>query len=324
MNAYTLPLLRIQDLKTSFFTVSGTVKAVNGIDLRIDPGETLGLVGESGCGKSVTALSIMRLVPSPGEIISGSIHLEEKELLGLSETEMRGIRGGSISMIFQEPLTSLNPVFTIGEQIIEAVMLHRKVSGKEAQGRMLELLEEVNIPSPAQSSGCYPHQLSGGMRQRVMIAMALSGEPKLLIADEPTTALDVTISAQILSLLKKLQKKFGMSILFITHDFGILSQIADTIAVMYAGEIVESAPISRLFKRQYHPYSRGLIGCLNYFGKKGARLKTIPGNVPDLARLPEGCAFRERCEYSGERCADSRPSLAEAEAGHSVACYNWR
>ncbi len=322
VNAYTSSLFEIRTLKTFFFSASGTVKAVNGINLKIDKGKTLGLVGESGCGKTVAALSVMRLVPTPGRIIEGSVYLEGKELLSLSEAEMRGIRGGKISMIFQEPLTSLNPVFTVGEQITEAVRLHKKVSGREAQGVMRHLLEEVSIPSKYARS--YPHQLSGGMRQRVMIAMALSGEPKLLIADEPTTALDVTVSAQILHLLKRLQGKFEMSILFITHDFGMIAQIADTIAVMYAGEIVECAPSSSLFNRQYHPYSRGLLNCLNYLSKKGSRLMTIPGNVPDLARLPKGCVFRERCEHSREICAHSRPSLTEVETDHSVACYNWK
>ena len=315
-------LLKITNLKTSFFTDAGVVKAVDEVNLSIAEGETLGLVGESGCGKSVTALSILCLVPSPpGKIVGGKVEFKGRNLLQLDEVGMRLIRGKDISMIFQEPMTSLNPVFTIGNQIVEAIRVHEKISRAKARERMLWLLETVGIPAPRQRSRCYPHELSGGMIQRVMIAMALSCHPSLLIADEPTTALDVTIQAQILDLLKDLQGRFGMSILLITHDLGVIAEMADRVAVMYAGRIVESATVEKLFTEPQHPYTQGLLKCLPDLEMDKVKLKVIDGQVPDLANLPSGCVFQSRCQFKEKRCYQGFPSLREVGEDHTVACY---
>lgn len=315
-------LLKITNLKTSFFTDAGVVKAVDEVNLSIAESETLGLVGESGCGKSVTALSILRLVSSPpGRILEGKVEFNGRNLLQLDEIGMRLIRGKDISMIFQEPMISLNPVFTIGSQIVEAIRAHEKISRAKARERMLWSLETVGIPAPRQRSRCYPHELSGGMRQRVVIAMAISCYPSLLIADEPTTALDVTIQAQILDLLKDLQDRFGMSILLITHDLGVIAEMADRVAVMYAGRIVESATVEKLFAEPQHPYTQGLLGCLPHLEMDKVKLKVIDGQVPDLVNLPPGCAFQTRCRFREERCCQEFPSLREVDEDHTVACY---
>ncbi len=315
-------LLKITNLKTSFFTDAGVVKAVDEVNLSIAESATLGLVGESGCGKSVTALSILRLVSSPpGRILEGKVEFNGRNLLELDEIGMRLIRGKDISMIFQEPMISLNPVFTIGSQIVEAIRAHEKISRAKARERMLWSLETVGIPAPRQRSRCYPHELSGGMRQRVVIAMAISCYPSLLIADEPTTALDVTIQAQILDLLKDLQDRFGMSILLITHDLGVIAEMADRVAVMYAGRIVESATVEKLFAEPQHPYTQGLLGCLPHLEMDKVKLKVIDGQVPDLVNLPPGCAFQTRCRFREERCCQEFPSLREVDEDHTVACY---
>lgn len=318
-------LLKITNLKTSFFTDAGVVKAVDEVNLSIAESETLGLVGESGCGKSVTALSILRLVSSPpGRILEGKVEFNGRDLLELDEIGMRLIRGKAISMIFQEPMISLNPVFTIGSQIVEAIRAHEKISRAKARERMLWSLETVRIPAPRQRSRCYPHELSGGMRQRVMIAMAISCYPSLLIADEPTTALDVTIQAQILDLLKDLQDRLGMSILLITHDLGVIAEMADRVAVMYAGRIVESATVEKLFAEPQHPYTQGLLECLPHLEMDKVKLKVIDGQVPDLVNLPPGCAFQTRCRFREERCCQEFPSLREIDKDHTVACSRAR
>ncbi len=320
------PLVQIDDLKTHFFTDEGTVKAVDDVSLVIPKGKTLGLVGESGCGKSVTALSIMRLISPPGKIVGGRItmHADGKPLVltELSERQMRDIRGGEISMIFQEPMTSLNPVFTIGSQIIEAIRLHQEVDKTEARRRAIEMLGKVKIPVPERRVKEYPHQFSGGMRQRAMIAMALSCNPRLLIADEPTTALDVTIQAQILDLLRGLQADVGMSILIITHDLGIIAETADDVAVMYASKVVEYAPVAELFKNPLHPYTHGLFKSRPELGKpKTEKLNTIPGMVPSPLRFPRGCKFHPRCPFKQEICEREEPDLREIRPGHQVRCH---
>ncbi|MGD8608640.1 MAG: ABC transporter ATP-binding protein, partial [Myxococcales bacterium] len=288
----TEPLLSLRHLAVAFDTDEGYVRAVDDVSFDVLPGRTLGIVGESGCGKSVTSLSIMRLVPSPpGVIENGQALFEGRDLFRLSETEMRKLRGNEISMIFQEPMTSLNPVYTVGSQIVEAIRLHQDVSRRAARGRAIELLDLVGIPAPSERIDSYPHTLSGGMRQRAMIAMALACEPRLLIADEPTTALDVTIQAQILDLLRSLQSELGMSIVFITHDLGVMAEFAHEIAVMYAGKIVEHAETHTLFHAPRHPYTRGLLRSLPSERNRGHRLQTIPGIVPDLRALPPGCRF---------------------------------
>ncbi len=314
-------LLQISGLKTHFFTETGVVRAVDGVSLSVGRASTVGLVGESGCGKSVTALSVLRLVPSPpGRIVEGSVRFRGRELLDLPEREMRGIRGNNISMIFQEPMTSLNPVFTIGNQIVEAIRLHQKLPVKEANGRVLELLQLVGIPSPQERVRDYPHQLSGGMRQRVMIAMALACRPDLLIADEPTTALDVTIQAQILELLRRLQAELNMSMLLITHDLGVIADAAERVVVMYAGKVVEEAPCRELLHDAKHPYTKALIECLPEAGGKRGELKVIPGRVPDLSDVPPGCAFHPRCGIAVDRCRSEVPE--ERQVGvHLVACH---
>jgi len=315
-------LLDIRDLSISFDTPDGHARAVDRVSFSIRQGETLGVVGESGCGKTVTALALMRLIQSPpGRIEGGQIIFKGNDLLKLPEREMRKIRGNEISMVFQEPMTSLNPVFTCGYQVEEAVVLHQKVSKREAQERTLEMLSLVKIPDPKRVAKSYPHQLSGGMRQRVMIAMALSCNPSLLIADEPTTALDVTIQAQILDLLQGLQQTFGMAILMITHDLGVIAETCRRVIVMYAGKVMEVASVHDLFNDPRHPYTRGLRESIPRIAHKGERLKVIPGKVPDPLDLPKGCRFSDRCKYAEYRCDNEEIQLREVKAGHSIRCW---
>jgi len=317
-------LLQVKDLQTSFFTPEGEVRAIDGVSFEIGEGKTLGLVGESGCGKSVTSLSIMRLIPSPpGKIVGGEIFYRGRDLLRLNNEQMRKIRGNEISMIFQEPMTSLNPVFTVGNQIGEAIQLHQGLGKRETRKKTIEMLRLVKIADPESRVDSYPHQLSGGMRQRVMIAMALSCNPSLLIADEPTTALDVTIQAQILELMKELQQKIGgMALLLITHDLGVVAEQADDVAIMYAGKIVERSSTRAIFSRPFHPYTVGLLNSLpGIGGLKKKRLDAIPGMVPSPLNLPSGCRFRDRCPRAQEVCAQTEPPLEEKEPGHTVACY---
>jgi oligopeptide/dipeptide ABC transporter ATP-binding protein len=316
-------LIQVKNLRTSFFTPEGEVRAIDGVSFEIAEGKTLGLVGESGCGKSVTSLSIMRLIQSPpGKIVGGEIFYRGRDLLKLNNEEMRKIRGNEISMIFQEPMTSLNPVFTVGNQIGEAIKLHQGLGKKETRQKTIEMLRLVKIADPESRVDAYPHQLSGGMRQRVMIAMALSCNPALLIADEPTTALDVTIQAQILELMKELQQKIGMALLLITHDLGVVAEQADEVAIMYAGKIVERAGTQAIFNRPFHPYTVGLLNSLPSTGSaKKKRLDAIPGVVPSPLHLPSGCRFRDRCPKAADACAQSEPELVEKDPGHSVACH---
>jgi len=316
-------LLQVKNLQTSFFTPEGEVRAIDGISFEIAEGKTLGLVGESGCGKSVTSLSIMRLIQSPpGKIVGGEIIYRGKDLLKLGKEEMRKIRGNEISMIFQEPMTSLNPVFTVGNQIGEAIKLHQGLGKKETRAKTIEMLRLVKIADPESRVDAYPHQLSGGMRQRVMIAMALSCNPSLLIADEPTTALDVTIQAQILELMKELQVEIGMALLLITHDLGVVAEQANDVAIMYAGKIVEKTSAPALFARPLHPYTVGLLHSLpGAGGAKKKRLDAIPGMVPSPLHLPSGCRFRDRCPKAADLCVQKEPELVEKEPGHMVACH---
>jgi oligopeptide/dipeptide ABC transporter ATP-binding protein len=315
-------LLEVRGLKTYFFLERGIVKAVDGINFTIHKGRTLGLVGESGCGKSVTALSIMRLVPSPpGKIIAGEVYFEGENLLALSDDEIRKIRGARIAMIFQDPTAALNPVYTIGEQIAEAIQLHQGLSKKEAYERAAEMLGLVGIPSAHERIHDYPHQFSGGMRQRAMIAMALSCRPSLLIADEATTNLDVTIQAQILELMRRLKKTFDSSILLITHDLGIVAEMCDDVAIMYAGDIVEYADSMSLFYNTRHPYTLGLLRCIPSRNRGVERLHSIEGTIPDLISPPQGCKFHPRCPMAVELCKREKPQLVEVEPGHFVACY---
>lgn len=319
-------LLEIKDLKTRFYTDEGVVQAVNGISYDMEEGEILGIVGESGCGKSVHALSIMRLIPDPpGEIDAGKIEFDGRDVLALDERDMRNIRGAEIAMIFQDPMTSLNPVLTIGFQIVEALTLHLRMAEKEAQKRAAALLTLVGIPDAEQRLNDYPHQFSGGMRQRAMIAMALSCNPMLLIADEPTTALDVTIQAQIVDLVKRLQKDFGMAVMWITHDLGVVAELAHKINVMYAGYVVERGDVRDIFKRTRHPYTIGLLGSLPRIDEApGTKLRSIPGLPPDLIDLPKGCPFAIRCDYVADRCWEENPPLEEVDtSGHLVACWRW-
>ena len=316
-----MALLEIRDLRTTFATAAGAAHAVDGVSLSLDAGRTVGLVGESGCGKTITALSIIRLVPPPGHIAAGAIEFAGRDLLQLPERAMRAVRGAEIAMIFQEPTTSLNPVFTIGDQIAEAIRLHRDVSRSAAREQTIEMLRTVEIPEPERRVDAYPHQLSGGMRQRVMIAMALSCRPKLLIADEPTTALDVTIQAQILDLLGALQRRFGMALLLVTHDLGVVAERADEVAIMYAGRIVERGSVTEVFRAPLHPYTRGLLDSIPKVGTaRQRRLDAIPGVVPDLLRLPSGCRFRDRCALAIADCAAAPPPLGEHAPGHWAAC----
>lgn len=320
-------LLDVRGLKTYFDTDEGTVKAVDGVSFHIDKGETLAVVGESGSGKSVTSLSIMRLIPTPpGRIAGGEMLFNGQDLVKKTEREMRQIRGNDISMIFQEPMTSLNPVYTVGDQIAEAIVLHQGKSQKQAMKMAAEMLELVGIPEPAKRVRNYPHQMSGGMRQRVMIAMALSCGPQLLIADEPTTALDVTIQAQILELMKKLQNEIGMSILFITHDLGVVAEIADRVVVMYAGRAVEEGNVVPIFTKPKMPYTMGLLNSVPRVDKAAVhqeRLEAIPGNVPNPLYLPEGCAFHPRCKFAVDQCKAAIPDLVDSGNGHMVRCIRW-
>jgi len=316
-------LLELESLCTYFHTDDGIAKAVDDVSYSVDKNETLGLVGESGCGKSVTALSIMRLVPSPpGFIAGGKIYFKGQNLLELSESEMRALRGNRISMIFQEPMTSLNPVFTCGEQIAEAVRLHQKLSAKDARNKAVEMLKLVGIPAPQQRAREYPHQLSGGMRQRVMIATALSCSPELLIADEPTTALDVTVQAQILELIADLQEKLGMGLIMITHDLGVIAEVSDKVAVMYASKIVEYAPVERIFENPLHPYTQGLFRSIPRLGKRQERLHVIEGSVPPATAFPKGCHFWTRCPFATAECRHEKPPLVEYEPQHFSACWH--
>ena len=314
-------LLDIRNLKTHFFTEDGVVKAVDGVSFGLRKGKTLGVVGESGCGKSVTALSVMRLVSPPGRIAGGEILFEGKDLARLPEPEMRAIRGNRISMIFQEPMTSLNPVFTVGNQIMEAVQLHLKKSKAEAREHTIEMLRKVRIPAAESRVDDYPHQMSGGMRQRVMIAMALACNPRLIIADEPTTALDVTIQAQIIELMQELQREVGMSIMLITHDLGVVAEIADDVAVMYASKVVEYAPARELFANPLHPYTLGLLKSIPRLDTpRSEKLNVIPGTVPNPLHFPEGCKFYDRCPTRIEKCRTVEPALRQIKPGHWVAC----
>ncbi|HOP40715.1 MAG TPA: ABC transporter ATP-binding protein, partial [Geobacteraceae bacterium] len=296
-------LLQVTGLSTHFTLSSGTLKVVDNLDLSVGAGETLAIVGESGCGKSMTALSIMRLVPPPGEIVSGIVKFQDRDLRTLSVTEMQEIRGNNISMIFQEPMTSLNPVFRIGDQIAEGILLHQKLGKRQAREKVLEMLNRVGIPSPASRYNDYPHQLSGGMRQRIMIAMALSCEPHLLIADEPTTALDVTIQAQILELIDNLKQEYGMGLLLITHDLGVVAERSHRTAIMYAGKIVETGPTDQVLENPLHPYTEGLLASLPQQAPPGMPLSTIPGHVPNLLLELPGCGFCERCPYKEGKCS---------------------
>src|ERR1051325_7776012 len=316
-------LLEVRNLQTHFPTRAGLVRAVDGVSFYLDRGELLGLVGESGCGKSMTALSVMRLIAPPGKIVNGEILFDGKDLLKLSEAEMREMRGDDIAMIFQDPMTSLNPVFTVGEQIAEALRLHRKLSKKQARQATIEAMREVAIPDPARGIDDYPHQFSGGMRQRVMIAMALACSPKLLIADEPTTALDVTIQAQILELLQDMKSRFGMAIMLITHAIGVVAETAQRVVVMYAGKVIEEAPVERLFADPKHPYTQGLIRSIpriDTAATRKARLEAIPGVVPSLLRPPPGCRFAARCKFAMAKCREAVPPLIDTGGGHKVAC----
>ena len=319
------PILEVKDLKTYFYTEDGVVRAVDGIDLKVYPGEILGLVGESGCGKSVTSLSIMRLISKPGKIDAGEIWFDGKNLLALPETEMQNVRGNLISMIFQQPQTSLNPIFTAGDQIAEVLQIHEHLDKKETWKSAVELLKLVGIPDPERRAKAYPHELSGGQAQRVMIAIALALLPELLIADEPTTALDVTIQAQILDLLRGLQEKFKTAVILITHDLGVIAEMAERVAVMYAGRIVEQAEVKPLFSQPLHPYTKGLIGSIPVLGKIKDRLDVIPGSVPNLINLPPGCRFAPRCrsrvEYELKICTEVEPDLIEVDPQHFVRCW---
>ncbi|MBX6328383.1 MAG: ABC transporter ATP-binding protein [Pseudolabrys sp.] len=323
------PLLVVEDLRTYFDLRHGVVKAVDGVSFSLAPGETLAIVGESGCGKSMTALSLMRLVPDPpGRIVGGSVRLAGTELLALDEEEMRAVRGKDIAMIFQEPMTSLNPVLTIGRQIAEAILLHERMSRAEAWDKAIEMLRLTRIPAPAQRAREYPHQLSGGMRQRAMIAMALACNPKVLIADEPTTALDVTIQAQILDLILDLQRKLGTALILITHDLGVVAEAAQRVIVMYAGRKVEEASVEDLFARPQHPYTHGLMASIPRLGlmrgEEGGhagRLREIPGMVPSLTRLPPGCVFAPRCAHAADICRAAYPPFEEKRPGHRAACW---
>ncbi len=319
------PLLEVRDLSTHFFTEEGAVRAVENVSFEINPGEILSLVGESGCGKSVTGLSILGLIPiPPGRIVSGEIFFDGRNLLQFGEKEMEKVRGNEISMIFQEPMTSLNPVFTIGDQIMEAILLHQGLHKTEARKKTIEILDHVKIPSPETRIDAYPHQLSGGMRQRAMIAMALSCQPKLLIADEPTTALDVTIQAQVLRLLKEIQREMGMAVMLITHDLGVVTEIADRVAVMYAGRIVEMASIEAIFGQMRHPYTKGLLDSIPQLKEKKNRLNAIPGQVPNPVDLPVGCKFHPRCYLMIEECKKEEPPLFRVNGEHFSRCIRWQ
>jgi oligopeptide/dipeptide ABC transporter ATP-binding protein len=319
------PLLEVKNLKTYFYTEDGVVKAVDGVDFYVKPREVLGLVGESGCGKSVTSLSIMRLIGAPGKIAEGQILFDGKDLVQASENEMIQVRGNRISMIFQQPQTALNPVFRVGEQIAEVLSIHQDLNKEAGHARAVELLKMVGIPEPERRAEAFPHELSGGMAQRVMIAMGLACVPDLLIADEPTTALDVTIQAQILDLMRNLRENIGSAIILITHDLGVVAEMCERVAVMYAGQIVEEADVNPLFEKPLHPYTQGLIGSIPILGKLKHRLEVIPGSVPNLVNLPPGCRFAPRCgvrtQHNLEVCTQHAPDLIETSAGHNVRCW---
>ncbi|MFN8846127.1 MAG: ABC transporter ATP-binding protein [Bdellovibrionales bacterium] len=317
-----VPTLKVQNLETTFFLKSGPFRAVRGLSYEIYPGETLGIVGESGCGKSVTSLAVMRLIENPGKITGGQVLFNGQDLLKISESEMENVRGSKIAMIFQEPMTALNPVLTIGQQIDEQILRHENVSQEEAKKRSIEMLSLVGIPSPEERYENYPHQLSGGMRQRAMIAMALSCRPQVLIADEPTTALDVTIQAQILELIQNLQKKFNMAVQFITHDLGVISEISDRVLVMYGGQVCESATTEELFKNPKHPYTAALMNSRPKLGQRTSRLKTIEGTVPAPQEFPKGCPFANRCGFATSECWAQVPPVSEIKKGHIVACFH--
>ena len=318
----TEPLLEIEDLHTFFYTDTGVARAVDGVSFRVNAGETVGVVGESGCGKSVTALSILRLVRPPGRIEPGShIRFEGKDLMALDEHAMQKVRGNRIAMVFQEPMTALNPVFTVGDQIAEVARIHAGMSKRDAWAKAVEMLKLVGIPAPEQRASEYPHQLSGGMRQRVVIAMALVMNPALVIADEPTTALDVTIQAQILELMADLSRRLGTSVLLITHDLGVVAENCARVIVMYAGEIVEEATTATLFDAAHHPYTEGLLGAMPRVGGEAERLATIPGTVPPPTAWPTGCRFHDRCPYAWDRCAREHPPLYQLGGGHVSRCH---
>jgi peptide/nickel transport system ATP-binding protein len=313
-------LLSVEGLRTQFDTSAGTVRAVDGVSFAIERGEVLGLVGESGCGKSVTSLSIMRLVPPPGRITAGRVRLEGEDLLDKDDEAMRRVRGARMAMVFQEPMTSLNPVFTIGDQVAAAVRAHAGVGRRAAWERAVEMLDHVQVPAPRERAREYPHQLSGGLRQRAMIALALAPGPRLLIADEPTTALDVTIQAQILDLLRRLQAERGMAVLLITHDLGVVAEVCHRVAIIYAGRIVELASVASIFGSPTHPYTRGLLRCLTHPSRFGQPLSSIDGAPPDLRQIGGGCRFAPRCPYVRESCRIEEPVLTERQPGHFVAC----
>ncbi len=321
----TKPLLEVKNLKTYFYTEDGVVRAVDGVNFEIYPGEVLGIVGESGCGKSVTSLSIMRLIGVPGKIVEGEINFDGKNLVTASEEEMRTVRGNRISMIFQQPQSALNPVFRAGDQISEVLNIHQDFGKEAGRERAVELLKQVGIPEPKRRAEAFPHELSGGMSQRVMIAMALACVPDLLIADEPTTALDVTIQAQILDLMRDLRTQLGSALMLITHDLGVIAEMANRVVVMYAGEIVEESPVASLFDKPHHPYTQGLIGSIPVLGQRRDRLDVIPGNVPNLVNLPQGCRFAPRCrartEHNLSICTEKHPDLIKVADGHKVRCW---
>ncbi len=316
------PILDVRELKTWYNTEDGIAKAVDGVSFSLDRNRTLGIVGESGCGKSVTALSVMRLVPMPpGYFAGGDILWKGRSIVKATEEEMRKIRGNEIAMIFQEPMSSLNPVYTCGDQIIEQIMNHRAVAKAEARRRAVELLDMVGIPNPSARVDAYPHEMSGGMRQRVMIAMALSCGPELLIADEPTTALDVTVQAQILELIARLRQENGMGVMLITHDFGVVAELCEEVVVMYASRVAERGSVAHIFENPLHPYTRGLLKSIPRLGAKKERLNVIEGNVPGATRLPDGCRFAGRCPLADDHCRNAQPPLVEYEPGHLAACW---
>lgn len=318
------PLLEIRNLKTCFYTEDGVVPAIENVSFSLDKGETIGIVGESGSGKSVTALSVMRLIPNPpGRIECGEIIFEGENLLEKRMDQMRGIRGNDIAMIFQEPMTSLNPVLTVGDQIMEAIILHQKLSKQDAKDKAIHMLRLVGIPSPERRVNDYPHQMSGGMRQRVMIAMALSCNPKLLIADEPTTALDVTVQAQILELMMALKDDLGTSVMLITHDLGVIAETADKVVVMYAGNVVEKAGVRELFREPAHPYTMGLLGSIPKLNEDSERLQSIEGVVPSPFNMPKGCRFSPRCGHAMDICREREPVFAKIADGHHVSCWKY-
>lgn len=321
----TKKILEVKDLSTWFYTEEGIVKALEDVSFSVEEGEILGIVGETGCGKSVTSRTIMGLIPQPpGKIVGGEVLFEGRDLLKLGDEDMRSIRGKDMAMIFQDPMSSLNPVLKVGFQVMEAIKAHGDVSDREARKRALEMFEKVNIPDPEKSLNRYPHQFSGGMKQRVMIAMALSCNPRLLIADEPTTALDVSIQAQILSLIKGLQRDFGSSIMLISHDLGVIATMAQKVAVMYAGSIIEYGSVKDIFESPSHPYTKGLLGAIPRLDRDQESLDVIKGALPDLINLPEGCKFRERCPVAESICATTRPPRLSVKEGHEVACYAYR